>query len=107
MIAIAISLPKLSDRLVISGVTVAGSKSWPYLSSRLRSSRSMRPLFSALAVGNIMRVIVAIAALATVGQCKGSSGWAQGNELSSLSWPARLWCAGMPGTTDSYKVRPR
>ena len=67
----------------------------------------MRALFSALAVGNIMRVIVASEALATVGQCSGSSGWAHGNESSSLSCPARLMCCGMPGTTDSYSASPR
>ena len=99
--AIAMSLPKVSERLVISGVTVLGSKSWLYLSGRLRSSKSIRALFSALAVGNIMRVMVAMDALATVGQCNTSSGWAQGSDCSSLSWPARLWCCGMPGTTDS------
>ena len=107
MIAIAISLPKLSERLVISGVSAIGSKSAPYFSGRLRSSRSMRPLFSAVAVGNIMRVIVASDAFATVGQCSGSSGCAHGSELSSLSWPARLMWFGMPGTTDSYSARPR
>jgi len=42
---------------------------------------SMRALFSGLALLNIMRVMVASAALATVGQCKGSSGCAHGSEL--------------------------
>jgi hypothetical protein len=107
MMAIAIRRPKVSERLLISGVSAAGSKSCLYLSAMLRSSRSMRALFSALALGNIIRFIVASAALATVGQCSGSSGWAQGRELSSLSCPARLWCSGMPGTTDSYSTRPR
>ena len=67
----------------------------------------MRALFSALAVGNIIRVIVAMAALATVGQCSGSSGCAQGSELSSFNCPARLRFAGMPGSTDSYSAKPR
>ncbi len=105
--AIAIRRPKVSERLVISGVRLPGSKSWLYLSAMLRSSRSMRALFSALALATIMRVMVASAAFATVGQCSGSSGCAQGSELSSLSCPARLVWAGMPGTTDSYSVRPR
>ena len=61
----------------------------------------MRPLFSALAVGNIMRAMAASEALATVGQCSGSSGWAQGRELSSFNCPAKLKAFGMPGTTDS------
>ena len=91
MMAMAISLPKVSDRLVISGVSVAGSKSWPSFSGKLRSSKSTRALFSALAVGNIMRVMVAKEALATVGQCKVSSGCAQGRDCSSLSCPAKLW----------------
>ena len=85
MIAMAINLPKVSDRLVISAVTLLGSKSCVYFRGRLRSRVSMRALFSALALLNIMRVMVAIAALATVGQCKGSSGCAHGSELSSLS----------------------
>ena len=67
----------------------------------------MRALFSALALLYIMRVIVASAALATVGQCSTSSGWAQGRELSSLSCPARLRWSGMPGTTDSYSASDR
>ena len=88
--AMAISLPKVSDRLLMSGVTLLGSKSCVYLSGKPRSSVSMRALFSALALLNIMRVMVARAALATVGQCSGSSGCAQGSELSSFNCPARL-----------------
>jgi hypothetical protein len=103
----AINLPNVWERLLISGVTLLGSKSCVYFSGRLRSSKSMRPLFSALALLNIMRVMVAMAALATVGQCSGSSGWAQGNEIRSLSCPARLMLLGMPGTTASYRVSPR
>ena len=85
MMAIAMSLPKVCDRFVTSCETALASKSALNLSGRLRSSRSMRALFSAVALGNIMRVMVANDALATVGQCSGSSGWASGSELNSLS----------------------
>ena len=67
----------------------------------------MRVRFSALAWGNIMRVMPAMAEWATVGQCSTSSGCAQGSDCSSLSWPARLRWPGMPATTDSYNARLR
>ena len=103
----AISLPKLSERLLMSVVITLKLKSACSLSGRLRSSKSMRDLFSALALENIMRVIVASDALATVGQCSGSSGCAHGSELSSFNCPAKLRRSGMPGTVDSYSAKPK
>ena len=67
----------------------------------------LREFGQPLAEPQLPSVIKAIEALATVGQCSVSSGCAQGNELNSFNCPARLVCCGMPGTTDSYKARPR